>query len=85
MTGSTISPCHVCGAEIWLRVLLISVNRRRGVTQWLERRDGVKCPCLESFSCVKMKADKNKPTPLEEMRDRWNAQQATGLVGCNAE
>lgn len=55
-----------CGREVRLRVMRISVNRKRGVTHWLEHMDGTK-PCIDGdWSCAAL-----KPYPKNDEDSEW--------------
>ena len=68
------NPCLQCGKEVRLRAMRGTVNRKRGVGYWLELAEGETCPCLKPWLCDVMKADKRKPSNLEKMQEKWNAE-----------
>jgi len=60
-----------CGKEARLRGCKITVNRRRGITHWIEHMDGTKvCPPGE-WSSAEMKPYRT-PRECDRMVDRWN-------------
>lgn len=68
-----MTDCH-CGRAVRLRVVRISINRRRGVSHWIEHIDGTPA-CGGPWDCAAL-----KPYPRDEaqresakLRQRWEA------------
>ena len=67
--------CH-CGTPVRLRVIRVSVNRKRGVAHWIEHEDGTAaCGAPNEWSCVAL-----KPYPKDEsqreyakLKARWES------------
>ena len=65
-----------CGKEVRLRACKITVNRRRGVTTWIEHMDGTRvCPSGE-WSSAEMKPYQT-PRQSDGLRQRWDSITAT--------
>ena len=70
-----MDPCKICGREIRLASMKVSINRARGCAHWLETKDSPQCPCLKDWAWTKWRAAKAVPTITEQKIAEWNAQQ----------
>jgi len=60
-----------CGKDVRLRACKITVNRHRGITNWIEHMDGTRvCPPGE-WSSAEMKPYQT-PRQSAALVDRWN-------------
>ena len=69
---SSINPCKTCGSPIRLRVMRVSVNRKRGVAQWFEASENRDCPCLKEWAWSIFKPYAKNPSEFEKRREAWN-------------
>lgn len=69
--------CITCGRTIRLASMRASINRKRGMSHWLEPREGEACICLKDFCWTKWLSDKSRPTITEKKIAEWNAQNPT--------
>ena len=65
----------ICGKPVRLRVMRVTVNRKNGITHWIEHMDSSN-PCLDGdWSCVafkpypKAKQDK----PFHKLKTDWDS------------
>lgn len=76
-----MSPCP-CGRPVRLRALKIRVNRRHGITHWIEHKDGRPvCPAGDWSSVAlkpypKVEADQ----PWTQLRARWEGHVASATA-----
>lgn len=70
-----INPCVQCGCDVRLRVMRVTVNRKRGVSHYLEHDNHFQpCDAVTGFACSMLKP--YPPTgkqPCDAMLARWNA------------
>jgi hypothetical protein len=72
-----MNDCITCGRAIRLASMRASINRKRGMSHWLEPREGGTCICLKDFCWTKWLSDKSRPTITEKKIAEWNVQNPT--------
>jgi len=60
-----------CGKEVRLRACKITVNRHRGITNWIEHMDGTKVCVPGEWSSAEMKPYRT-PRQSAVMMERWD-------------
>ncbi len=64
-----------CGKAVRLRAVAISVNRRRGVSHWIEHMDGSKVCLAGDWGCAALKpyAKVESERPSRQLIARWES------------